>query len=114
MLFYSINRHFICYYQGKETYLRNKILESDITLHIGKHELELALRLNSAVYNGDLYRAKRFVAAGVDPNKTDYDGRTPLVLILKYFFFLLKNTFFFPFSIHFFYTKTIYVNITSS
>ncbi|XP_024990314.1 potassium channel KOR1-like isoform X2 [Cynara cardunculus var. scolymus] len=64
--------------EGKETYLRNKILESDITLHIGKHELELALRLNSAVYNDDLYRAKRLVAAGVDPNKTDYDGRMPL------------------------------------
>ncbi|KAI3735668.1 hypothetical protein L6452_15176 [Arctium lappa] len=64
--------------EGKETYLRNKILESDITLHIGKHEFESALRLNFAVYNGDLYRARRLVAAGVDPNKTDYDGRMPL------------------------------------
>lgn len=64
--------------QGKETYLRNKILESDVTLHIAKHEAELALRLNSAVYNGDSYRVRRLVAAGLDPNKTDYDGRSPL------------------------------------
>lgn len=58
-------------------------MESDITLHVEKHELEMALRLNSAVYNDDIYRVKRLVAAGVDPNKTDYDGRSPLVLILK-------------------------------
>ncbi|GJX99785.1 potassium channel SKOR-like protein [Tanacetum coccineum] len=64
--------------EGKETYLHNKILESDITLHVEKHELELALRLNSAVHNGDFYRVKRLVAAGLDPNKTDYDGRSPL------------------------------------
>ncbi|CAH1424938.1 unnamed protein product [Lactuca virosa] len=63
---------------GKETNLRNKILESDITLHIAKHESELALTLNSAVYNGDSYRVRRLVAAGLDPNNTDYDGRSPL------------------------------------
>lgn len=64
--------------EGKEAYFHNKILESDITLHVEKHELEMALRLNSAVYNGDIYRVKRLVAAGVDPNKTDYYGRSPL------------------------------------
>lgn len=62
-------------------------MESDITLQIAKHESELALRLNSAVYNDDLYRVKRLVAAGVDPNKRDYDGRSPLVCILKYYLF---------------------------
>ncbi|GJY00885.1 putative reverse transcriptase domain-containing protein [Tanacetum coccineum] len=48
----------------------SEILESGITLHVEKHELELALRLNSAIHNGDLYRVKRLVAAGLDPNKT--------------------------------------------
>ncbi|KAL8234227.1 hypothetical protein R6Q59_020327 [Mikania micrantha] len=64
--------------EGKETHLCNKILESDLTLHVTKHESELALRLNSAVYNGDLYRVRRLVAAGINPNNTDYDGRSPL------------------------------------
>nr|GEZ71995.1 potassium channel SKOR-like isoform X4 [Tanacetum cinerariifolium] len=67
--------------EGKETYLRNKILESDVTLHVEKHELKLALRLNYDVYNSDLYCVKRMVAAGLDPNKTDYDGRSPLAAI---------------------------------
>ncbi|KAI3515768.1 hypothetical protein L1887_14672 [Cichorium endivia] len=66
-----------------------QILESDVTLHIEKHEAELALRLNSAVYNGDSYRMRRLVAAGLDPNKTDYDGRSPLVLIFKYYFIVV-------------------------
>ncbi|KAI3773975.1 hypothetical protein L1987_48515 [Smallanthus sonchifolius] len=64
--------------EGKQTHIRNKILESDLTLHVAKHESELALRLNSAVYNGDLYRVRRLVAAGINPNNTDYDGRSPL------------------------------------
>lgn len=56
-----------------------KQLETDITLHIGKHEAELALRVNSAAYYGDLYQLKSLIRAGADPNKKDYDGRTPLV-----------------------------------
>jgi ankyrin repeat protein len=60
-------------------------LESDITFHIGKQEAELALRVNSAAYHGDLYQLKGFIRAGADPNRTDYDGRSPLVYTkLKY------------------------------
>ncbi|GAY53236.1 Potassium channel SKOR [Citrus sinensis] len=66
--------------EGKESNLRIKQLESDITFHIGKHEAELALRVNSAAYHGDLYQLKGLIRAGADPNKTDYDGRSPLHL----------------------------------
>ncbi|KAL1308253.1 hypothetical protein HN51_050188 [Arachis hypogaea] len=65
--------------EGKET-SRGKQLESDITFHIGKQEAELALKVNSAAFNGDLYQLKGLVRAGADPNKTDYDGRSPLHL----------------------------------
>lgn len=54
-------------------------VESDIAFHIGKHEAELALRVNSAAYHGDLQQLKNLIKAGADPNKTDYDGRSPLV-----------------------------------
>ncbi|KAM0057367.1 putative cyclic nucleotide-binding domain, potassium channel, voltage-dependent, EAG/ELK/ERG [Helianthus debilis subsp. tardiflorus] len=64
----------------KATDDRLKQLETDITLHIGKHEAELALRVNSATYYGDLYQLKSLIRAGADPNKKDYDGRTPLHL----------------------------------
>lgn len=67
--------------QGKQSNLRVKQLESDITFHIGKQEAELALKVNSAAYYGDLYQLKGLIRAGADPNKTDYDGRSPLVLI---------------------------------
>ncbi|KAL8123943.1 hypothetical protein AgCh_011807 [Apium graveolens] len=66
--------------EGKTTNLQNKILESDIVLHIGKHESELTMKLNCATYYGDLHRLKRLVAAGADTSKTDYDGRSPLHL----------------------------------
>lgn len=65
--------------QGNESNLRVKQLESDITFHVGKQEAELALRVNSAAFNGDLYHLKGLIRAGADPSKTDYDGRTPLV-----------------------------------
>lgn len=58
-------------------------MESDITFHIGKLEAELALKVNAAAFNGDLYRLKGMIRAGADPNKTDYDGRSPLVRNLK-------------------------------
>ncbi|CAN6478972.1 unnamed protein product [Victoria cruziana] len=57
-----------------------KQLESDITFHIVKKEAELALRVNNAAYHGELYHLKGFIRAGVDPNKTDYDGRSALHL----------------------------------
>ncbi|XP_017242282.2 potassium channel SKOR isoform X1 [Daucus carota subsp. sativus] len=66
--------------EGKTTILQNKILESDIVLHIGQHESELAMKLNCAAFYGDLPRLKRLVAAGADTSNTDYDGRSPLHL----------------------------------
>lgn len=59
--------------------MRIKQLESDISFHIGRQEAELALRVNSAAFHGDLYHLKGLVRNGADPNKTDYDGRSPLV-----------------------------------
>lgn len=56
-----------------------KQVESDIAFHIGKHEAELALRVNSAAYHGDLQQLENLIRAGADPNKKDYDGRSPLV-----------------------------------
>ncbi|KAL6537665.1 hypothetical protein OROHE_012292 [Orobanche hederae] len=66
--------------EGKESNLRMKQLESDITLHIGKQEAELALRVNSAASYGDLYQLKRLIRSGADPNKKDCDGRSALHL----------------------------------
>ncbi|GMI92012.1 STELAR K+ outward rectifier [Hibiscus trionum] len=66
--------------EGKESNLRVKQLESDISFHIGRQEAELALRVNCAAYNGDLYQLKSLIRAGADPNKTDYDRRSPLHL----------------------------------
>ena len=64
---------------GKE-YLQDKQLESDITFHVGKQEAELALTVNNVVFNRDLYQLKGLIRARADPNKTDYDGRSPLHL----------------------------------
>lgn len=61
-------------------------MESDITFHIGKQEAELALKVNNAAFNGDLYQLKGLVRAGADPNKTDYDGRSPLVSNLNTYY----------------------------
>ncbi|KAK6154114.1 hypothetical protein DH2020_013753 [Rehmannia glutinosa] len=67
--------------EGKESNLRVKQLESDITFHITKQEAELALRVNSAAYYGDLYQLKSLIRSGADPDRKDYDGRTALVWI---------------------------------
>ncbi|KAM5558133.1 potassium channel SKOR [Rosa sericea] len=64
--------------EGKGPHIKQ--LESDITFHIGKQEAELALKVNNAAYHGDLHQLKCLIRAGADPNKTDYDGRSPLHL----------------------------------
>ncbi|XP_021909583.1 potassium channel SKOR-like isoform X2 [Carica papaya] len=64
--------------EGKDSNLQNKVLESDISLSIVKHELELVMRLNCAAHEGDFYQLKRLIEAGADPSKRDYDGRSPL------------------------------------
>ncbi|XP_068661937.1 potassium channel KOR1-like [Aristolochia californica] len=66
--------------QGRESNNRFKQLESDISFHIGKQESEVALRVNSAAHHGDLHHLKGLVQTGADPNKTDYNGRSPLHL----------------------------------
>ncbi|KAF3487155.1 hypothetical protein F2Q69_00052924 [Brassica cretica] len=66
--------------EGKESNERIKKLESDVMIHIGKQEAELALKVNSAAFQGDIYQLKSLVRSGADPNKTDYDGRAPLHL----------------------------------
>ncbi|CAL2262472.1 unnamed protein product [Prunus armeniaca] len=66
--------------EGKDLNTRNKLLESDIILYIGNHEMELIMKVNCAAYDGDYYRVKRLIGAGADPNKMDYDGRSPLLV----------------------------------
>ncbi|KAK4410727.1 Potassium channel SKOR [Sesamum angolense] len=63
---------------GRESDVRNKILESAIALQIEKHESELAMRLNCAANDGDLNRIQHLVEAGADPNKMDYNGQSAL------------------------------------
>ncbi|KAI9087397.1 hypothetical protein K1719_030717 [Acacia pycnantha] len=64
--------------EGKDSGLRYKLLESDFTLTIGNRETELAMRINCAAYEGDFYLLKNWIESGLDPNRTDYDGRSPL------------------------------------
>ncbi|XP_054785512.1 potassium channel SKOR-like isoform X2 [Prosopis cineraria] len=64
--------------EGKDCALQHEILESGFTLTIGNRETELAVRINCAAYEGDFYLLKHWIESGLDPNKTDYDGRSPL------------------------------------
>ncbi|KAI3993212.1 hypothetical protein MKX01_009955, partial [Papaver californicum] len=66
--------------KGKDTDLRIKQMESDITYLIAKQDSELALGVNSAAYHGDLCHLKGLINAGADPSKIDYDGITALHL----------------------------------
>lgn len=64
--------------ENKESDVRMKDIVTDIKVHIGLQEAQLELRVNSSVYNGDLYQLKSLIRAGADPNKTNFDGRSPL------------------------------------
>ncbi|KAL1365986.1 hypothetical protein HN51_013909 [Arachis hypogaea] len=64
--------------EGKDSGLKRKLLESDLSLTIGNQETELTVRMNCAAYEADLYLLKRLITSGADPNNTDYDGRSPL------------------------------------
>lgn len=68
--------------QGREHNLRKKIVESSMAVQIEKYESELALRLNCAANNGDLHHLRLLIEGGADPNKTDYNGQSPLVIKL--------------------------------
>lgn len=72
----------VSYLQGKGREPRIKQVETNIKCLIAKQEAELALGLNNAAYYGDMSRLQLLISAGADPNKTDYDGRTSLVLFL--------------------------------
>ncbi|XP_031491060.1 potassium channel KOR2-like isoform X2 [Nymphaea colorata] len=69
--------------KGKDTELRIKQLESDISYLILKQEAEMSLGVNSAAYHGDLTTLKRLIGAGADPCKVDYDGRAALHLAAR-------------------------------
>lgn len=82
--------------KAKETDIRIKQLESDITYLIAKQERELILTVNNAAYHGDLHHLKGLINAGADPTKPDYDGRTALVrpfifTNLKVFLIICEN-----------------------
>ncbi|RDX75537.1 Potassium channel SKOR, partial [Mucuna pruriens] len=62
----------------RDSSLQRKLLVSDFNLTIGNLETELATRMNCAAHDGHLDLVKRLISFGADPNKTDYDGRTPL------------------------------------
>ncbi|KAI4339051.1 hypothetical protein MLD38_024035 [Melastoma candidum] len=65
-------------FEGKDSYLCERLMESDIMLYILKHESELAMRLNCAAYDGDLHRLMHLIKSGANPNMSDYNGRSPL------------------------------------
>ncbi|KAI3715563.1 hypothetical protein L6452_22549 [Arctium lappa] len=54
---------------GKESDNHMKHLVIDITTHIGMQEAELALRVNSSAYNGDLAQLKSLIRSETGPNK---------------------------------------------
>ncbi|KAL3653757.1 hypothetical protein CASFOL_003438 [Castilleja foliolosa] len=55
-------------------------VELDINFQIKKQEDELALRVMSAVYYGDVNQVIRLIQSGADPKKKDYHGRSALHL----------------------------------
>ncbi|GAB2299178.1 hypothetical protein Dimus_033250 [Dionaea muscipula] len=64
--------------EGKDPKYHVKQVESDLTSHIGKQEAELATRVNTATHNSDLNQLRNLIRAGAAPNKSNYDGGSPL------------------------------------
>ena len=56
-----------------------KPMVAKIKAQIAMQEAHLALRVNSAAYNGDLFQLRDLIQAGADPNIKNFDGRSPLV-----------------------------------
>lgn len=54
-------------------------LSDEIVSLIKQQEAELTMTLVYVASRGDLTHLQKLMHGGVDPNKADYDGRTPLV-----------------------------------
>ncbi|PWA84897.1 Ankyrin repeat-containing protein [Artemisia annua] len=67
-------------YTGKEGNVHMKPMVAKIKAQIAMQEAHLALRVNSATYNGDLFQLRDLIQAGADPNIKNFDGRSPLHL----------------------------------
>ncbi|XP_028756660.1 potassium channel SKOR [Neltuma alba] len=66
--------------EGKDSSIQQKLLQSNFSLILENHEKEMVMRMNCAAYEGDIHFLKRLIESGADPNKTDYDGRSPLLI----------------------------------
>ncbi|KAI9080052.1 hypothetical protein K1719_037985 [Acacia pycnantha] len=66
--------------EGKDSSLQQKLLQSNFSLTLENREIEMVMRMNCAAYEGDIYFLKRLIESGADPNKTGYDGRSPLFI----------------------------------
>ena len=52
---------------------------TDIAFLIAEREVELSLKVNNAAYQGKTSHLKNLIKSGADPNRVDYNGRSPLV-----------------------------------
>ncbi|KAH7435902.1 hypothetical protein KP509_06G083400 [Ceratopteris richardii] len=63
---------------GKDAAVKH--MGSEIGYNITELEVELSLKVNNAAYQGNTLYLKSLIKSGADPNRADYDGRTPLHL----------------------------------
>jgi hypothetical protein len=68
-------------------------LSAEIVSLIKQQEAELTMTLVYVASRGDLVHLQKLMHGGVDPNKADYDGRTPLVRFFFFFVFFLSFSF---------------------
>lgn len=68
-------------------------LSAEIVSLIKQQEAELTMTLVYVASRGDLVHLQKLMHGGVDPNKADYDGRTPLVRFFLFFVFFLSFSF---------------------